>query len=74
MVRELFPVILMMTGAIFILAGYYVSRKYNKKIQQDPGFLPAAFINRRGIIIYLSLIVKIIGIVFVVTGIMLKYA
>jgi hypothetical protein len=65
---------MMVSGLVLVLTGYFLSNRFKKKQQESTTFLPATFISKLGIILYLLLLMKIAGIVLVITSIMLRFS
>ncbi len=66
--------LVMLSGLVLFVAGYFLSRRFKEERQAEPAFLPATFISGRGIIVFLSLLMKIGGLVLVLAGIMLMFS
>ena len=66
--------IMMVLGFVLVLAGYFLANRFKKKQQVNTTFLPATFISIQGIILYLSLLMKIVGIILLITGVMLGFS
>lgn len=62
-------VIMMVSGLVLVLIGYFLSNRFKKERQES-----AAFITKQGIILYLSLLMKIGGIILLITGVMLGFS
>ena len=71
---ELTLVIMMVSGLVLILTGYLLSNRFKKEQQEGTTFLPATFISKQGIILYLALLMKIAGIILMITSIMLRFS
>lgn len=65
--------IVMLLGFVLVLTGYFLSNKF-KMSAKEATFLPATFISKRGIILYLSLLMKIAGMILVITGIIQMFS
>lgn len=66
--------IVMLLGFVLVLTGYFLSTKFKDERQKGATFLPATFISKRAIILYLSLLMKIAGMILVITSIMLMFS
>lgn len=67
------PFFIICVGFAMVFFGFYLPRRFKEFFSPPGHFLPATFLTIGGLLLYVLTIIRIIGAVLVVTGIMLIF-